>query len=246
MIPFMKGGMAQEQASWLATATVSANHIYLADLLESVNPQLREAATHIDLGRAPEPGSFRVYTENQLREAAKLDLALNFPAQITVRRRGWPILPEQINTALVDAKLPAGPVTLLGAPETRTTNAMLRVTRTLPGSGPNVTLVRFECRDRSECAPFWGEIEGSGKWQQVLSAHNLSYVVPHRPVLVSPSRPAMLICEEPGIEVRMHVRPLGRAGMGETVRVYDPDTRHIFWAQVKAEDMVTSDLRRAK
>ena len=248
IFPFQKEDMAQEQrAKWQTTATVSADHIYLADLLAAdANPQLRGAASRIDLGRAPELGSFRVFTERQLREAVGMALVLDVPEQVSVHRRGWPISPEQLTAALEEAKLPPVPVTLLAAAETRNANAILRVSAALPGRSRNLVLVRFVCRERYECAPFWGEIEVSEKWQQSLPAQNLAHRATHLTALVSPGRSAILICQEPGMELRLRVRPLGRAEMGESVRVYDSDTRRIFLARVKAEDLVTSDLREAR
>lgn len=244
----LRQGLAQEQQpTWLATATVSSDHVYLADLLApDTDPQLHDLASQIDLGRAPEPGSFRVFTGSQLREAAG-NLSSGLPPQITVRRQGYPVETQQLTAALAAAKLPLVPITLLSEPQTRTAHAVLRITGTFPGPRPALALVRFVCRGPSECGPFWGEIEASKSWQAAPSARKLVAQIPQRlTALVVPGRLATLICDEPGMEMRLRVRPLGHAGMGESVRVYDPGARRIFLARVQAEDLVTSGLREER
>ena len=244
-----KQSSAQEQqASWLTTVTVSGDRLSLADMLApGMDTKLRNAAAGVDLGRSPEPGSFRVFTENQLREVVHADFAFDLPAQIIVRRSGWPIERDQIRAALVRAKLPIAPISLLSEPETRTENAILRVAAAIPGRTPNVSLLRFECQERSECGPFWGEAQYSKDWQRMPISRVVAMQAARRPAaLVTPGRPAMLICNGSGMKLRVRVRPLAQAGLGETVRVYDAETRRIFLAHVQAEDLVTSDMLEAR
>lgn len=232
-------------ADMLQTVMVSGDHLRLSDLLSpNAAGPVRAAAAAVELGRAPEPGSFRVLSAAQLREAIGNHFAINVPAEIIVHRRGYPISAEQIMAAMVEAKLLSAPVSLTGEPETRTPGAALHVTAVLPGLTSCRSLVRFACRDRAACAPFWGEIAIA--IQRPASLVQNSRIVTHRAALVTPAHAALLICEEPGMEVRLRVRPLKSAALGEQVRVVDPTTHRIFFAQVKAENLVESNLKEAR
>lgn len=233
------------RAGLLQTIIVSGDHVRLSDLLspDTAGP-VRAAAAAIDLGRAPEPGSFRSFSRAQLREAIGSQFALDVPAEVTVHRRGYPIATEQIMAAMVEANLPWAPVSLPGNPETRTPGAALHVTAVLPGLTSNRSLVRFACRDRAACAPFWGEMAIAIRGP-VSVAQNARPAI-HRTALVTPAHAALLICEEPGMEVRIRVRPLKSAALGEQVRVVDPTTHRIFLARVRAENLVESNLKEAR
>src|SRR3989442_15896816 len=64
--------------------------VQLSDLLPSdVAPALRLSAETVGLGRAPEPGSFRVFTAEQLQDAIAGKADFEFPAPVVVRRLGW-------------------------------------------------------------------------------------------------------------------------------------------------------------
>lgn len=252
-----KGAGSEQHANWLQAVVVSADRVHLSDLLApGTEAGMREVAAGIDLGRSPEPGSLRAFSALQLQDAIGNKLTLDLPPQVIVGRRGWPIAQKQITAALSAAGLPLLPITLLSRPETRTRDAILRVTAELPGRASSLSLVRFECRDHSICAPFWGEIETATGWQQVSLARNSttrnSFVqnsvssLRHRAPLVAPSRPALLICDQPGMEIRLRVHPLKPGGLGERVKVMDPVTRRIFFAEVKAENVVESDLEEGR
>lgn len=240
------------QQQFLSDATVNAGRVRLSDLLvPGASAQLRAALGSIDLGPAPQPGSFRVFTSAELRHAAGDDfgstLALDFPAQVIVRRAGWPVSAQSIASALSAAKLPAGNVHLLGAPVTRTPDALLDAAVMHSEPEADTVLVRFSCRIRSECSPFWGEIHGLDA-NAVAVGERRTAPAQFHPVLplVTPGHPALLICDEPGMEIRLRVRPLKPAGLGQRVKVVDPDTRRVFFARVKSKDVVASDLEEAR
>lgn len=237
---------------WLDNVIVNRDRVHLSDLLPAdSDPGLRARVEGIDLGQAPEPGSFRVLTAAELREITggrlAVELSTQLPAEIIVRREGWPISPERLREALSVAKLPLTNVDVLGSPTTRRANAGLRVAATQPGRSPSVFLVRFECRERSNCAPFWGKIKSMENLSQPPLARTLLSNAEHRVTpLVRPGQMALLVSDEPGMEIRLRVRPLGRAGIGERVKVFDPGTRRTFLARVKAANLVMSDLEEAR
>lgn len=232
--------------------TVNAVRIRLSNLLApGASVQLRAVLGSIDLGPAPQPGSFRVFTSAELRHAVGdrlgSTLMLDFPPQIIVHRPGWPLTAQSIAAALAAAKLPVSNVDILGAPVTRAPDAELEVSAAHPAQDPGALLVRFACRVRSDCSPFWGEIHGLDA--NALSAgERTSALVQSRPALplVTPGHPALLICNQPGMEIRLRVHPLKSAGLGDRVKVMDPDTQRVFFARVKARDVVESDLQEAR
>lgn len=241
---------SQTNASFLNDVTIHAGRIRLDNLLApGASKQLRAALGSIDLGPAPQPGSFRVFTSAELRHAAGdgTTLALDFPTQVIVRSAGSPVSAQSIASALSAAKLPSENVHLLGAPVTRAPDAALEAAVTQSGPDGDTFLVRFSCRIRSECSPFWGEIHVQEPILLPGPQRNPALVPARITVpLVTPGHPALLICDQPGMEIRLRVRPLKPAGLGERVKVVDPDTRRVFFARVKAKDVVASDLEEAR
>lgn len=243
---------AQPNPQFLSDVTVHAARIRLGNLLApNAAAQLRAALEPIDLGRAPQPGSFRVFTSADLRHAVPGELGstlpLDFPPQVIVRSAGWPVASERIASALVAARLPSGNVQVLGAPITRTPDAPLeaRIAHSAPDA--DTILVRFSCRTRPDCSPFWGKIRGLDPIAVSAGKHRAAPVQSRRAFpLVMPGHPALLVCDEPGMEIRLRVRPLKPAGLGERVKVMVPDTRRVFFARVKAKDVVESDLEEAR
>lgn len=243
---------AQPKPEFLTDVTVNFGRIRLGDLLApGASAQLRAVLGSIDLGPAPQPGSLRVFTSAELRHAV-VDgqgsaLAVDFPPQIIVHRAGWPVASQRIAAALAAAKLPGSNVEILGAPVTRAPYAELEVSAAHPAQDSGALLVRFACRVRSDCNPFWCEIRGLDGIA-IPAGERRAARVQSRPEvpLVTPAHPALLICDEPGMEIRLRVRPLKPAGLGERVKVMDPETHRIFFARVKAIDLVESGLVEAR
>lgn len=136
---------------------------------------------------------------------------------------------------------------------TRSEGASLRATEIRPGRGQDDLLIRLECREARECAPFWAEATLSQSSAKALSPSLMSRPVRLNAVnreihsdLVHPGKLAFLLCEQNGLKVSMKVVPLKRAGLNENVKVLDPETRRIFVARVVGSDRVESDLREAR
>lgn len=146
----------------LSEVAVQREDVRLFDLLPSGSSARVPLATdNIGLGRAPQPGSFRVFTREQLLHRIGGRSDVDIPEQVVVRR------------PLADS--------YAGKP------------------------------------------------------------LPHRhavAALVDPRRPASLIVETQAIRIQMQVIPLRKAGLGETVRVFDPATRRVLVAQVAGEGLL--------
>src|SRR5271165_1612026 len=86
-------GHAQDAALALRVeTTVQGETVRLADLLSLQAPAAaRLAAEKIILGRAPEPGSVRVFPAAELRHVVAGQMAVEFPALAVVRGAGWPL-----------------------------------------------------------------------------------------------------------------------------------------------------------
>ena len=232
-------------------AVVQEEVIRLSDLLPTnVNGSLRVIAEKVSLGRAPEPGSVRVFTLEELRKAIDGRLDAEIPAQVTVRRTGWPISPERIRDAaqVLRPQVDWSQAHIVpSALAIRVPDAKLRASEIRPGRNPRALMVRLLCRDRTLCAPFWAEAIFDEPVNVLHSPNTLS-VQPEqaRPPLVRPGRSAMLVSDDNGLRITMRVMPLKRAGLGESVQVFDPFTRRTFLAQVQGTDLLQSDMRKAK
>lgn len=233
-------------------AVVQDESIRLADLLPiNVNGSVRVIAERVSLGRAPEPGSVRVLTLEELRKAIDNRFDVEIPAQVTVRRAGWPISPERIRDAgqVFRPQVDWSQARIV-PPELaiRVPDAKLRAREIRAGRNPRTVMLRLLCRDRTLCAPFWAEAIFDQP-VNILASPNASSAqaaaVPTSP-LVRPGRLARLVSEDNGLRITMRVMPLRRAGLGESVRVFDPFTRRTFLAQVRGTDLLQSDLRKAK
>src|SRR5438034_2663933 len=71
----------------LSEVLVERGNIFLSDLLPpKTASELRSIAASISLGRSPQPGSFRVFTREQLRARVGDVFAVSLPDQVVVRR----------------------------------------------------------------------------------------------------------------------------------------------------------------
>jgi hypothetical protein len=244
----------------LAEVTVQDASVTLRDLLPpDAGPQLKLAAEKVCLGRAPEPGSLRVFTEsnltNAITESAGLGgefAGITLPEQVVVRRVGWPIdieavqrtvmrsaLAAKFNFSQMHIMLPADLTTARSSPQ-------FEVTAITPTPDHLGLFARFRCCERAACGSFLAEIVFSapgivGKWRGPrlgipASAFSFKQTIESAtlsgPMLVQPGRLALLMIEGEGFRITQPVMPLKRARLGEFVRVSDPKTRRSWLAQV--------------
>jgi hypothetical protein len=241
---------------------VRTNTLRLSDLLPAdAGSELQVAAESLFLGRAPQPGSLRVFSASGLRhaigEAAPWASEIDIPAQVVVRRWGWSIEPDTVRRTLAQSKfahqldfsqaritLPAGISTALPHPQ-------FEVTAFKPGEGDRAWLARIRCRDRAECGSFLTQIAVSGAVSVVgsppvpvaatYSPRGLKGMSKSGPVLIQPGRMAVLVIDGNGFRITQPVMPLRGARLGELVRVTDPLTHRSLVARVSGKGMLRPD-----
>src|SRR5579864_6866303 len=236
----------------LSDTATNEEFVRLSDLLPmGVNATLRLAAEKISLGQSPEPGSFRIFTLEELQTAVGNKAAVNIPPQVIVRRSGWPVSPDSIRSAAQGFRpsidWTQAEVVFLPEVATRNPRAPLRASELRTGRNPRTLMLRVEC-SRRDCAPFWAEM----RFSEAVERPTQSKLEPAQlelqgaTALVRSGRPAVLLFDENGLRISMRVLPLKRAALGETVKVLDPATHRTFLAQVRGTDLLQSELREAK
>jgi len=148
---------------------VAGDTIWLSDLLPAGgSTDLQVMSKSLDLGLAPQPGSLRLLTRQQisarLADRDGLLRQLELPAQITVQRKGWPIREDTVLTAVSNYLQTQGWknnalsgtdwLRWSGAVAARNEDAVLQVTGAKPDIAPGTLEVRLRCVDRSLCSSF--------------------------------------------------------------------------------------------
>jgi hypothetical protein len=215
----------------LAEATVQTETLLLSDLLPSdAGPRLKSLAEKVSLGRAPQPGSLRVFRANELKrviaEAAELAgefSKLELPEQVVVRRLGWPLEIDMVRQAIARSNLTnqidfsEAPIVVPGNLTSRGPNPQLEVTAITVSPDRHHLLARVRCRELAACGTFLAEIF-------------LNYPVPHtmrsglKPVseglvsatsfLTRPARQAVLTAHGPVLVQPGHLALLVSEGDG--------------------------------
>jgi hypothetical protein len=266
LIVFSSSAKAKDlRVCLLAEVSVRTDTLRLSDLLPAeAGIELQVAAERLSLGRAPQPGSLRVFTASELRhaigEAAPWASEIDIPEQVVVRRWGWPVEAEAVRRTLAQSKLtrqldfsqaritlPAGLSTALPYPR-------FEVAAFTPDEGNRRWLARMRCRERTECGSFLAEIAMSGptsvgRARQALIAaafypRALKLISKSGPVLIQPGRIAVLVIDGNGFRITQPVMPLRRARLGELVRVTDPLTHRCLVARVSGKGMLRPDATR--
>lgn len=248
-----------------SAVTVQSDNLRLSDLLAAdAAPQLEMYAQKISLGRAPEVGSWRVFTGGELRVAiaatfpSDLELAaIEIPQQVIVRRGGWPLDREAVRQAVIKSKLAPqfnfllAQIALPSNFATRTLHPQLEILSLARSQDQHALLARIRCRERSSCGTFLAEIsfpDSSTDTLVNISARPepAAYAVATRtpilllqgPVLVHPGTPALLIIQGDGFRITQRVMPLKRGHLGEVVRISDPMTHRSRLAEVTGRGLL--------
>jgi hypothetical protein len=181
-------------------------------------------------------------------------------AKVMVRGAGWPVSSESILQAAQRLQpsidWSQAQVAVSPQPRARSEKAGLRAIEVRTGRKPGALVVRLQCSNSHDCAPFWAKMDfpqGFQRSDELNLTAKLNVppflatrkVLPH-PTLVHPGRIASLLFDQNGLRISMTVMPLKRAALGESVRVYDPVTRRVFLASVCGKDLLQSDLRETK
>lgn len=213
----------------LDEATVRSNNVLLSELLPlNASAELKSVAQKIVLGRAPEPGSFRVFDATDVERLVPVDTELDVPASIIVRREGWPLNLESVRRA-VEQSQPAERIdwnaAQINGPADFTTLApdpKLDFVSVTPED--HALLVLLRCRQRAACGTFAVEVTPVDSWlntdRGLKSAtssditHNFARAARgfSGPDLVRPGCLALLVIEERGLRISEPVMPGKRVG----------------------------------
>lgn len=238
-----------------AEVFVEAETLRLSDLLpDYAGAQLPAAAQAVSLGRAPQAGSVRVFTESQLRQAiTRLPLGaadIDVAGPVVVRRRVWPLDAQTIRQALAASRfthrldLSQAKITLPPGFATVTPHPQVEVSVLLPSSDHLGFLARMRCRERAACQSFvveiaWNATTGGIHSSEIsLASRNSAppaLMSAAGPVLVEPGRLAWLVIENDGLKITQPMMPLRRARLGEVVRVRDPFSHRSLLAEVSGK-----------
>jgi len=235
---------------------VRRSRIRFSDLLPAdADKQLKQSAATLDLGPAPEPGSFRVFRAEELRNKVGKRLKVQIPKMVVVHAAGFPIEVAALKRALaeytahpdgIDDAAISFPLELV----TRAPNPGFRVASLAPGADAYSATAFMQCQLPRECGPFalrlaflrpihWARGE---KQKLRVKAGPIQVGT----VLVRPGRLATLVLHDAGLRISMQVLALQRAGMGASVRVLDKVSRRIYLARVSGEDQVVAHLEEKR
>jgi hypothetical protein len=254
VLVWLAAAQAQHPAERLLDeVTTQKGSITLADLLPPDASQTsRLAAQAANLGRAPQPGSFRVFTSDQLRAVAPSGMLLDCPARVVVRRIGWPVDPATVKRILQSARLGEGldlsqaRIVVPDGVRTRTPNARLEAVNIIRTPTPTALTAQIECSDRSACRRFVVEILLSAP-PVLANARGMRHAPAFWPepsrattagsegnatFLVQVGRRALLVTESNNLRITQTVFPLKMGRAGEIVRVTNPATRRVLVAEV--------------
>jgi hypothetical protein len=246
----------------LDDVVVEHESIWLSDLLPPSAPlDVRSSAEKIFLGRAPEPGNFRIFTRRQLgallKQADAAELPLSVSVSVTVHRRGWPISIESLQNALLNSPWSAFASSISGSnvslPQgftSRIRDPQLEILGITGERGPRFVLARLRCRDRSACGSFLAqlvlpEVSTSGLLHST-KARTAIRTAKSGAILIRSGSAATLVIEEDGLKIRQRVLALSSGQLGEPVRVRDPVTRRSFSAEVAGDGWLRPIRAEAK
>jgi len=249
----------------LELATVRHEQVWLSDLLpRDVSATMREAGEGVGLGRAPQPGSLRVFSAQQIahlmEKQPELLRRIEIPSTVRVRREGWPVAAEAVRAAvgkflagqgrdhgIGDFDLPG--ISPLAADAE---NPALEVTGIEWDGRRQSAQVYVRCQRPELCGHFLVHMElptaaagpeprerpaRSSPSKEAAGADN-----PDPAVLIKPGQSAMLVIEDGRMRMALPVICL-QGGVGnQLIRVFDRQSRRVFRAQVVGKNLLHATL----
>jgi flagella basal body P-ring formation protein FlgA len=172
---------------------------------------------------------------------------------VALRHTGWPLNIEGVRAIVQQTPTLRGfdlSKAQIVAPADytmQTPNPQLELRRIQQDREGRVLFVSVRCQERRVCGSFLVKVVLSNtisgvavdqrpEIQQTSSAlvRRATISVAPEPVLVQPRIPARLVIEEDGLRITESVLPLGRARLGEVVRVLDPISHRSLLAEVES------------
>jgi hypothetical protein len=239
------------------TVDVNRETIRLSDLLpEHAEAAVKDKSNEIELGRAPEPGSLRVFEAAQIAaRLANQPVLLNrlaIPSRIVIQRSGWPIASENVRNTIASflqqqglkyGELPDSAVLRFAGVGSRQQAPTLEVAAATWDDRQQALEFRLHCVDRTLCGSFlvranmapalaatWRaklRPEMSGnRPRQTAGAPNLGAA------LAEAGKPATLILDGANLRISVQVICLDRGVLNQQIRVFDAKNRRVFRAEV--------------
>jgi hypothetical protein len=249
-----------------SAAYVTGEAIRLSDLLPEAAPEeLRDASQGIDLGRAPQLGSMRVYEAAHIVEILnshpEVARQITVPDQVAVSRSGnrlkTEVLQNAIKTFLRDKDAEDLPDSALRWSRDITTsepNPALEVRSVTWDSTRRFLQFSMRCVKAAECRDFLVYLELPERTlthvSQKLGLNTSAAAKPsgvagesgNGPVLIQAGRKVQLIMKGDGIQISLPVICLQNGRAGEKIRVRDAGSARVFLAEVVSRDLLSSKL----
>ena len=246
---------AQQKTALREDIEINHDTISLFDFLPaSASQNLRSASQKIELGRAPEPGTLRVFAGAQIAAAAQsLGDTLSVPDRVTVRRTTWLIsrqaLWEAISKFLAQhgwnaSQIPEQPEFSWSAMAVRDEQPILEATSANWNLREAVWEISVRCIDHTLCGKFLVRMAGAK-----LASGNAAVFTASPPVegisrtsptsrkvraaiLAKSGSPVSLIVAGEGFRITLPVICLQPGALGQRIRVRDPGGKRILIAEV--------------
>jgi hypothetical protein len=253
------------QVSVQARVEVRDGEFSLADLLTpEVCAGVHRAAARIALGRAPLPGSARVFTGAQIRlllqdslspddGIASVSRTWSIPERVTIRLAGLRASCDDLAALLGKPSMPpalrtsAGenspPRVDCGAADRIRREAQMAVARTSWSQASGSWQITARCLQPKDCVPFLisakDRSRAGGPGDRSL-ADSIDFKKPEpafaEQTLVRPGQKMTLLWDQDGIQVTLRVVCLDRGGPGEIVRARAQDSDRVLRATVISRD----------
>ena len=230
--------------------TVAADTIHLSDLLPADAPAvLRNLATVISLGHAPNAGSARIFSLDQIKQIALLHTGLAqqllIPAQVVATRKTVPIPPATLQMAIASALRARGwtenwlPTELQIPQEARSSGTPSLTVRNLTWDPRQLCLnIKFHCAPaKNGCGDFlvraFAPQHPSSRLEGVLRRPEIIGAV-HPAIDVKSGQTAILTLRSGSMVLHFPVICLQRGKIGDTIRARDPTSHRVFRGAIES------------
>lgn len=246
----------------LTCVDVATDTVHLSDLLpRGAADDLRGLAQEIDLGRAPNVGSVRVYLGASLSEIlsqhSEVSKRLTVPDQIVVRRAGFPISRATIHDVIIRylrekgiVDPPDSALQWSGAVTTTTAHPALEVRAVTWDARSRQLQFRLHCIPDDACRDFLVYLQNAPEslTQEMTNLSNnarsktadVGKNATGGPVLIEAGRKVRLVMQGDGLQISLTVVCLERGRAGQKIRVRAADNAHVFQAEVVNRNLLWS------
>lgn len=247
----------------LSSAYVTEDVVRLADLLpRGASHELHQACQAIELGRAPQRGSMRVYESARFAEIldAHPEIArqLAIPENVVVRRSGYPLNPAGIRNAIAGflrekedlGNLTDSALRWSSDITTAEADAALEVRAVHWDPGQRQLQFSLRCVQAASCRDFLVYLQEPENaqslqklgWTNLAKKADAATDEASGPILVEAGREVHLLMQGDGIQISLKVICLESGRVGQKIRVRKSGSQHVFQAEVVSSDLLWSRL----